>query len=105
MIAPEWVGLLSLVAVAIITGLFAISARRGGTKLSPAATYAEMWKRLDDQDVRLVLVENDSRTLGDGFDALYTAVDRNGLDVKYTPRERESIDRARRLRTGESDSQ
>ena len=100
MIEPAWIGLLSLVAVAIITGLFALNARRGGTKLSPAATYNEMWSRLDKQDARLAMVENSLRTVGDGFDALYTAVDRNGVDIKYTLHERVAIDTARRLRTG-----
>ena len=102
-IPAVWVTAGALIAVAIIGGIFAYFARRGGTKLAPAASYAEVWAEVSSVKNRLNAVEQSQRVMGDGFDAFYSANARSSTPLHFTPHEQQVINAARKLRTGEEE--
>jgi hypothetical protein len=91
------------VFVALIAGWFAWRARKDGTKKPLAATYTEMWSRMDLQDEKIEEISVQQRVMGDGFDAFYNANSRSHTPLHFTANEQRAVNAARRLRTGEGE--
>lgn len=68
-----------------------------------AASYDQMWTRMEKQDRKISTLEANFRVVGNGFDALSNAITREGSMLNFRPAEQAAVDRARLLRSGEDD--